>query len=365
MDRAHVCGDRWRGSPRARERFVGSDSPELSPTINVLTFHPRYHSFYAFLLDEFWRRDLPRSPAAWTQFFRPRDFIYSIAMHLCDRDEHDLTRGVTGSRGRDRSPRANRRPSTPRPTTSRSPRWLRALLPLRPRGDLGLRLPRGPATAIPVDVPPRRARNLPLPFAAEIEDTAYYQTRLRPRRNRGPDRARPRVRARGVLCQPPCSRCRRRPILRELFLDEPTGDCPGSARDPAVLLDIADQTDGHVRRSDGLPPAPLLTARPTTARAMPRATDVAETHARWRLYQAREYYAFAITGMFVDLCDWGIAQAGDLRPVSLDALADHVAAGLDFDRLAVLLESPAHRTRTAARPSTNCSTGSSARRRQR
>src|SRR5947207_13880026 len=78
---------------------VSSDQilPMLSPTINVLTFHPRYHSFYAFLLDEFWRRDLPRSPRAWIQFFRPRDFIYSIAMHLCDRDEHDLARGLTGS----------------------------------------------------------------------------------------------------------------------------------------------------------------------------------------------------------------------------------------------------------------------------
>src|SRR3954470_3220575 len=79
---------------------VSSDQilPMLSPTINVATVHPRYHSFYAFLLDEFWRRDLPRSRRAWIQFFRPRDFIYSIAMHLCDHDDHDLTGGVTGSR---------------------------------------------------------------------------------------------------------------------------------------------------------------------------------------------------------------------------------------------------------------------------
>src|SRR4051794_1839665 len=70
----------------------------LSPTINGLTFHPRYHSYYSFLLDEFWRRDLPRSPRAWIQSFRPRYFIYSVAMDLCDRDEHDLTRGITGSR---------------------------------------------------------------------------------------------------------------------------------------------------------------------------------------------------------------------------------------------------------------------------
>ncbi len=36
----------------------------LSPGINVLTIHSRYHSFYVFLLDEFWRRDRARSSAS-------------------------------------------------------------------------------------------------------------------------------------------------------------------------------------------------------------------------------------------------------------------------------------------------------------
>lgn len=48
---------------------VGSAStdralPMLSPSIKVLTVHPQYHSFYAFLLDEFWQRDLPRDRSA-------------------------------------------------------------------------------------------------------------------------------------------------------------------------------------------------------------------------------------------------------------------------------------------------------------
>lgn len=38
--------------------------PSLSPGVNVLTIHPRYCSFYTRLLDEFWRRDRPRSRAA-------------------------------------------------------------------------------------------------------------------------------------------------------------------------------------------------------------------------------------------------------------------------------------------------------------
>ena len=60
---------------------VSSDQilPSLSPGINVLTIYPRYHSFYVFLLDEFWRRDLLRSWTTWMYFFRPRDFIFSVA----------------------------------------------------------------------------------------------------------------------------------------------------------------------------------------------------------------------------------------------------------------------------------------------
>jgi hypothetical protein len=37
----------------------------LSPGINVLTIHPRYWSFYLWLLTEFWERDLPRTQIAW------------------------------------------------------------------------------------------------------------------------------------------------------------------------------------------------------------------------------------------------------------------------------------------------------------
>jgi hypothetical protein len=33
----------------------------LVPGINVLTVHPRYWSFYSFVLDEFWRRRLART----------------------------------------------------------------------------------------------------------------------------------------------------------------------------------------------------------------------------------------------------------------------------------------------------------------
>src|SRR5581483_2730820 len=77
---------------------VSSDQilPLLSPGINVLTVHPRYHSFYAFLLDEYWQRGLPGNRVAFARFYRPREFIFSLAVHLCQQPEHSKMRVVVG-----------------------------------------------------------------------------------------------------------------------------------------------------------------------------------------------------------------------------------------------------------------------------
>ena len=167
---------------------VSSDQilPMLSPTINVLTIHPRYHSFYAFLLDEFWRRELPRSPRAWIQFFRPRDFIYSIAMHLCDRGEHDLTRGVTGSLKT--RPIAAHQPAT----FDTSTYYIK-----EPLGGYGLyygvcspasasSTPAGRDCPTQSTCPPKTVRSS-LPLSGTKFKNGVLPARLRPRRNRRAD----------------------------------------------------------------------------------------------------------------------------------------------------------------------------------
>jgi len=70
---------------------------DLSPGINVLTFHPRYYSLYTFLLDEYWRRQRPGTSADSRSFYRAREFIFSVGAHLCDRREHAGTRRIVGS----------------------------------------------------------------------------------------------------------------------------------------------------------------------------------------------------------------------------------------------------------------------------
>ena len=60
---------------------VSSDRllPALSPGINVLTIHPRYWSFYAWVLDDFWAADLPRNRVSFRDFYRPREAMFSMA----------------------------------------------------------------------------------------------------------------------------------------------------------------------------------------------------------------------------------------------------------------------------------------------
>ena len=321
---------------------VSSDQilPMLSPTVNVLTVHPRYHSFYAFLLDEFWRRDIPRSKRAWIQFFRPRDFIYSIAMHLCDREEHDLIRGVTGSRKMS-SIAAHEPPGFDTTTYYiKEPLGGYGLYYRSVLAGLGLMYPGGLGLPYPVDVASEKGKELAAAFRNEIEDTAYYRQDFDLDETTVPiERVREYARA-ACLCQLRTGGAADGPMLRDLFLSQPPETATPRRATFRMLLDIADQTDGHAVDQPAFRQLVFFGASSNGAKYQPR-DDLGDTPARWRLYQAREYYAFAITGMFVDLCTWGIDNDGDLRPLSLDALDEHIAAGLVFDRLAELLDVPA------------------------
>jgi len=80
---------------------VSSDRilPRVSPGINVLTIHPRYWSFYSWVLDDFWATELPRSAKSFRTFFRPREALFAMACHVCDAPEHlSLVANIVGAR---------------------------------------------------------------------------------------------------------------------------------------------------------------------------------------------------------------------------------------------------------------------------
>src|SRR3954454_6402915 len=79
---------------------VSSDRilPTLSPGINVLTIHPRYWSVYAWILDEFWLNDLPRTRTAFIEFYRPREALFAFACQVCTMPQHKTMVGnIVGS----------------------------------------------------------------------------------------------------------------------------------------------------------------------------------------------------------------------------------------------------------------------------
>ena len=156
---------------------VSSDQilPSLSPSINVLTFHPRYHSFYVFLLDEYWRRDLGRTEKEWIKFFRPREFIFSVGAHLCDQPEHSDMRHVVG--GQKTEPLAAQALSE-YPTHTHyidSPLGGYGLYYRTVMAELGIIYPGGLGFKLPVDVPSPAGKEMADAFRREIKETEYYR----------------------------------------------------------------------------------------------------------------------------------------------------------------------------------------------
>ncbi len=74
---------------------VSSDRilPTLSPGINVLTIHPRYWSFYAWVLDEYWIHKGPKNAATFIPFYRQREALFAFACQLCQAPEHNTLTG--------------------------------------------------------------------------------------------------------------------------------------------------------------------------------------------------------------------------------------------------------------------------------
>lgn len=68
--------------------------PALSPGINVVTVHPRYWSFFTFVIDEFWQLDGPKTTRALNAFLRQRESIYGTACLLCSNHGTDIRQVV-------------------------------------------------------------------------------------------------------------------------------------------------------------------------------------------------------------------------------------------------------------------------------
>ncbi len=313
---------------------VSSDQilPTLSPGINVLTIHPRYYSFYTFLLDEFWRHDRPRSRSAWVRFFRPREFIFSVGAYLCDRPEHGDLSTVVG--GQKTAPLAARQLNAYDTACDyiKSDLGGYGLYYGSVIAELGLVYPGGPGFPYPVDVPTERGKEVAAAFRKAVENTTYYRIYFDKDDTQVPIGVIREYIRQACLCQLQTPQAPDRSLLLDIFLH---GGARADARRGTfrLLLDIADQTQGHAIDEDAFRQLLYLQAAQGGATYDPQDV-VLDTYRRWRLYQAREYYAFALNALWYHLCDWGLAQGGDIRPIPIARFWQYLETALDFAQLA-------------------------------
>jgi hypothetical protein len=327
---------------RGRDQLGMSDvSPSeymvaLSPSVNAQTRHPRYHSFYAFLFDEFWRRDdLSRDHASLKEFFRPRDWAYSLAAQFCP--EHGEMGGIVGSGTTRRLGASDAASFTFDPGYIQADLGGYELNYATPIAQLGFLYPGGVGMPTPVTIPSERGKELAAAFRKEIEHTAYYREYFGRDHVDVPREVFKEYAASGCLCYGKSPRAADRGILLDAFLHAgEEGRSHSRRQSMRLFLDIACQTDGVKLSEPGFRELLFFGASSDGARYRP-ADELAAHAVRWRYYQAREYYVYAVNGLFSHLCEWGRATGGDLRPLPMQDMWTHLDEALDFDSLADLL----------------------------
>ena len=334
------------GSKKGRDHLglgsVSSDRilPSVSPSINVQTIHPRYHSFYAFLLDEFWKRNLSRTQKSWEDFFRPRDFFYSLAIHLCEAVEHGEMRSIVGAQttgalaGQDQTSFSYVSDYIDNPFGGYG-LYYRTVM-----AELGIIYPGGRGLPYPVDVPSEEGKKLADAFRTTVKDTRYYRNYFDSAHSKIPVEVIRGYIQKACLCQLKVEKAEDHDLLLDTFLHRGRGNEAEARRATfRMFLDMADQTSQYAVSEDEF--RQLLYFRRTRGRIRySPSIEVHGTYLRWRLYQARGYYAFSLNGLWTYLCEWGIDQEGDYRPLPIRDFWEHLNQTLDFRSLAKHLEMP-------------------------
>ncbi len=317
---------------------VSSDQilPTLSPSVNVLTIHPRYYSFYTFLLDEFWRRERQRSQNSWVNFYRPREFIFSLGAHLCDQPEHNDMKDIVGSR-KTAPLSTNKRDSYNTQFNYIKSKMGGYGLYYRPvMAELGLVYPGGMGFSYPIDVPTEYlGKELASNFRRAVKSTTYYRDYFDNDVTDVPINTILEYIRKACLCQLQLPNAPDRLLLIDILLHRgPKAEARRSTF--RLLLDIALQTQGIIIDQNAFRQLLYFKETYNKVNYSPR-NVVKEIYKRWRLYQAREYYAFALNALWYYLCDWGLAQGGDLHPIQISRFWQHIDIALDFNSLSARL----------------------------
>ena len=310
---------------------VSSDRilPSLSPGINVLTIHPRYWSFYAWVLDDFWATDLPRTRAAFRGFYRPREALFAMACHVCDATEHATLFGnVNGSRRV--KPIAQGDVFDPQFDYIKEALGGYGLYYRSAMAMTGVLIVAGPANGFPFDAPTPKGRAIAATYRSAVADTRLAQ-RLSHGDVTGPvSREVLEEFARvACLCQLRVAESHDLPLLRDLFLHSgPPAEVSSRSETMRMLLDLS---ACHPAEPIGQAEfRQLIYFRELSASKYTPRSDLVDVARRWRVYQGREYFAYVFNRLLRWVTRRGLAETdGGLTPLPRNELWDVVARALD------------------------------------
>lgn len=305
--------------------------PSLSPGINVLTFHPRYWSFYTFIVDEFWARELPRTPRAFNGFMKRHESIFAISCLLCP--EHGLAiPQLIGYEKLSRVVKANHDTYDTEINYLKNARGGYAVY-ASAIADHGLIALAASSSQLHCDSPTPRGREVAAVFRKAVADTEYYTEHFDA--DKVPATAVEEYGTVACLCRLPTAPDR--PPLVDAFLHG--GEPVAAAARRATLrfvCDVAQQTKAEAVDTDEFRRLAYFRADAVdddTVRSYAPKGPLAHTARRWRLYQLREYYNYALNRLLQRIVAWGIANDGDVATLPLVMVTGQAQAA-DFSALA-------------------------------
>ena len=296
--------------------------PTLSPGINVLTPHPRYWSFYAFVVDEFWQRDLPRTGPSLRRFLRRREAIFSAGGHLCSGPEHRAT------------PIGSRRVA---PLVQSGPRSYQADFDyMKSTGGgyslyyatvmqaMGVVRLADKGLGLPVDtVTPGIGKQLADSFRDSISGTRYWKKYFDA--DLVPAAVVEEYGNAACLCRVQSDTPDREPLV-DAFLHGGHLE-PAAARRTTLqmFLELAHQTREVGLNQDDFRRLVLYqsTYDPQTEHEVATfspTNELLSVSRRWRLSQLREMFNWSLNGMWQWVADWGIGRNGDVFAIAVDDL---------------------------------------------
>jgi hypothetical protein len=300
----------------------------------VLTIHPRYWSFYAFVLDEFWSRDLPRSRMAFRDFYRPREAVFAMACHVCDANEHATIAGnIVGSRRV--SPLSRNDNFDPGFDYIKQPLGGYGLYYRSVMEATGTLVIATPANGFLFDALTETGRGIAAAYRDAISSTALWRDHL----NGTLETPIPRdvlleFARRGCLCQLRDAEEHDLPLLQDMFTHAGSpGDGLARRQTLRLLLDLATtmQEVGITQSAF----RELIYFHNVDGEIFRPRQDLVEVARRWRLYQAREYFGFAFNRLLGWLVRRGLRLSDDgLAAIPMVKIWKMVDDALDHNNFA-------------------------------